>query len=393
MRRLRIAMLTYSVRPRGGVVHALEVAGALARRGHDVELFALARAGQELLRPAPVPLTVVRHPDHDGPFDERIALMLGAYRDGLTAPLAEGGFDVVHAQDCLSANSALDLRDLGVIRSLVRTVHHLDDFTSPSLIACQERSVLEPDALLCVSEPWVQTLERAFGVHPLLVRNGVDARRFRPPRDRVERSADRTAAGIEGDRLAILSVGGIEPRKGSLTLLEAFARVCALAPERDPLLVLAGGATLFDYRDEIVRFRERRDELGLSGRVRETGSLEDAELERLYRACDVFAFPSVKEGFGLAPLEALASGLPVVASDLPSFGAFLRHGDNALLTPVGDAEALAGAIAQLGGDDRLRERLREAGLRTAAEHTWDAAAAAHEPAYAALARHTIPARL
>ena len=380
MRPLRIAMLTYSVRPRGGVVHALEVAAALARRGHEVELFALACHGQELFRPAAVPVTVIRHPDYDGPFDERIARMLVAYRDGLAAPLADGGFDVVHAQDCLSANSALDLRDLGLIDRLIRTVHHLDDFRSPSLIACQDRSVLEPDVLLCVSEPWVVELEREFGVHPRLVRNGVDTARFRPPRDAAERESDRGASGIHGDRLVILTVGGIEPRKGSLTLLEAFARVCAVAPDRDPLLVVAGGATLFDYRDEIDRFRERRDELGLAERVLELGSLEDADLERLYRACDVFAFPSVKEGFGLAALEALASGAPVVASDLPVFADFLQGGFNALLCPVGESDALARSILAAAGD----ERLRRAGLATAAEHSWDAAAAAHEAVYASL---------
>src|SRR5205823_14468177 len=112
MRPLRIAMLTYSVRPRGGVVHALEVAAALARRGHEVELFALARHGQELFRPAAVPVTVIRHPDYDGPFDERIARMLVAYPDGLGAPLADGGFGGVPAPDRPPAHPALGPRAL-----------------------------------------------------------------------------------------------------------------------------------------------------------------------------------------------------------------------------------------------------------------------------------------
>ena len=385
---LRIAMLTYSVRPRGGVVHALEVSGALARRGHDVELFALARPGQELFRPAPVPLTVIRHPAYECPFDERIARMLAAYRDGLAAPLGDGGFDVVHAQDCLSANAALDLRDAGTIDRLIRTVHHLDDFISPSLIVCQERSVLEPDVLLCVSEPWAGELERTFGRRATVVRNGVDPVRFRPPSGAAERAADRAAAGLDEGRLAIVAVGGIEPRKGSLTLLEAFARVRSLAPERDPLLVVAGGATLFDYRDEIDRFHARAGELGVTEHVRALGALDDGGLERLYRACDVFAFPSVKEGFGLAALEALASGLPVVASDLPAFGSFLRHGANALLAPPGDAGALAAAIVALARDESLRERLRRAGRQTAAAHSWAAVARAHERAYAEMAAAT-----
>jgi glycosyltransferase-like protein len=382
---LRIAMLTYSVRPRGGVVHALEVSRALGRRGHEVELFALAREGQELFRAAGVPVTVVRHDAIDGPFDERVARMLATYRDGLAAPLAAGGYDVVHAQDCLSANAALDLRAAGVIDAVVRTVHHLDDFVSPSLIVCQERSVLEPDALLCVSEPWIAELGRRFGLRARLVHNGVDTARYRPARDAEQRARDRAGAGLRDGQRAILAVGGIEPRKGSLTLVDAFARVRALVGHLDPLLVVAGGATLFDYRDEADRFHARVAQLGVGHRVRTTGPVEDHELERLYRACDVLAFPSVKEGFGLVALEALASGLPLVASDLPAFAGFLRDGDNALLAPVGDAEALARAIASVAADDALAARLRRAGLRTAAATTWDAAARAHEAAYEASA--------
>ena len=136
---LNVAMLTYSLRPRGGVVHALEVSEALSRRGHRVELFALGRPGERFFREPAVPAHVVRHEPLDAPFDERVWAMLGAYRDGLAGPLADGGFDVIHAQDCLSANAALELRELGVLPHVIRTVHHVEDFSSPSLVECQER--------------------------------------------------------------------------------------------------------------------------------------------------------------------------------------------------------------------------------------------------------------
>ena len=74
----------------------------------------------------------------DAPFDERIEHMMEVYAEGLRPLL--GGYDVIHSQDCLSANAALALRDDGVIDHLIRTVHHVDDFTSPSLVACQDRS-------------------------------------------------------------------------------------------------------------------------------------------------------------------------------------------------------------------------------------------------------------
>ncbi len=373
-------MLTYSVKPRGGVVHAVEVAEALARRGHDVELAALARPGEELYRPTALTLHVVRHQPTEAGFDERIQGMIAAYRDGLAPLLERGGYDVVHAQDCLSANAALALRDRGVVERVIRTVHHVDDFTSPSLVACQVRSIVAPDQLLCVSEPWVQRLEAEFGVSAWPVGNGVDRRRFRPPRDAAERAADRAATGF-GERYAVLAIGGIEPRKGSLTLLDGFAALRRREPGLDPLLVLAGGTTLFDYRHEIARFEARLDELGVREHVRVLGPCDSRDMERLFRAADVFAFPSVKEGFGLVALEALAAELPLVASDLDVLRGFLAHGESALLVGVGDAEALAAALARVARDGGLRARLRAGGAAVAARHTWEAAAIRHERAY------------
>ena len=263
---------------------------------------------------------------------------------------------------------------------MVRTVHHVDDFRSPSLIACQERSIVAPDRVLVVSTPWIARLRDEFGVDAERVPNGVDAERFRPPRDAGERAAARAEAGLDGE-LAILTVGGIEPRKGSLTLLRAFAAARRALPERHPVLIVAGGATLFDHRDEIDRFHALRERLDLDGTVRVLGPVTDGQLEDLYRAADVFALPSVKEGFGLAVLEALAAGLPAVVSDLDVFQTYLADGDSALMAPVGDHDALAAALVRAAASPELAARLRAGGSAVAARHGWDAAAAAHEASY------------
>jgi glycosyltransferase-like protein len=377
---VKIAMLTYSVKPRGGVEHALAVAEALAGRGHDVCVSALAQPGEAFFRATSVATRLVEHIPTEEAFDARILGMVAAYREGLRPLLADGGFDIVHAQDCISANAVLDLRDEGAIAHVVRTVHHVDEFISPSLIACQDRSILAPDLVLCVSHPWTLRLQDEFGVQARLVRNGVDGHRFRAPRDAAERAADRQALAL-GDRLAVLTVGGIEPRKGSLTLLEGFARLRAQAPELDPLLLIVGGATLFDYRDEIDRFAARARELGVGEHVRHVGTVTPAELERHYRAADVFAFPSTKEGFGLVALEALAAGLPVVASELDVFLTFLAHEENALLCPPGDGAALGDCLMRLARAPALRERLVAGGRAVVEAYGWDTAAAVHEDAY------------
>jgi glycosyltransferase-like protein len=377
---VNIAMLTYSVKPRGGVEHALAIAEALAGRGHEVCVSALAVPGEAFFRETSVQTRLVEHVPTEEAFDARILGMVAAYRDGLRPLLAGGGFDIVHAQDCISANAALDLRDEGATPHVVRTVHHVDDFISPSLIACQDRSILRPDLVLCVSHPWIERLQAEFGVRARLVRNGVDGDRFRAPHDVAERAADRNALAL-GDRLTVLTVGGIEPRKGSLTLLDGFARLRARAPELDPLLLIVGGATLFDYRDEIDRFAARARELGVGEHVRNVGTVTPAELERSYRAADIFAFPSTKEGFGLVALEALAAGLPVVASEIDVFLTFLTHGESALLCPPGDGRALGDCLTRLARVPALRERLVAGGRAVVDDYGWDTAAAAHEDAY------------
>jgi glycosyltransferase-like protein len=307
--------------------------------------------------------------------------MIDAYSAGLHPRLADRGFDVIHAQDCISANSALAVRDAGGVPHVMRTVHHVDDFSSPSLIACQERSIMAPDHVVCVSEPWARRLEEQFAVTAAVVGNGVDRTRYRPPRDAAERAADREALDF-GDRRVVLAVGGIEPRKGSLTLLDAFAYLRAELDGPEPLLVVAGGATLFDYRDELARWAARRAEIGLTDDdVRELGPVTDAELERLYRAADVLAFPSLSEGFGLVVLEAMASGLPVVASDIDVVRGFLCHGQDGLLAPAADAGAFGHALAHVLTADDLRARLIDGGAAVAATHGWDGVAARHEHVY------------
>jgi glycosyltransferase involved in cell wall biosynthesis len=120
--------------------------------------------------------------------------------------------------------------------------------------------------------------------------------------------------------------------------------------------------------------------------VRSLGPLDDERVARAYRAADVLAFPSTREGFGLVPLEALAAGLVVVASDIDVLREFLADGVNALLVPVGDPPALAAALLRAATDPELAARLRAAGALAAARYSWARSAEAHEPVYAALVR-------
>jgi glycosyltransferase involved in cell wall biosynthesis len=114
------------------------------------------------------------------------------------------------------------------------------------------------------------------------------------------------------------------------------------------------------------------------------GTVTDEDLAGWYHAADALCFPSVKEGWGLAVLEALAAGLPVLASDLPVFREYLVDGVSALLPPVGDADGITAAMVRLVDDPELRQRLVEGGRAILPRYTWSASAARHREVYADL---------
>jgi len=114
----------------------------------------------------------------------------------------------------------------------------------------------------------------------------------------------------------------------------------------------------------------------------------DERVQRLYRAADVFAFPSVVEGFGLVVLEAMASALPVVTTDLDVLRDVAVHDRSALVAPAGDADAFGRELCRAAQDDALRARLRAGARAVVDRYGWDAAAQAHERAYADLLART-----
>ncbi len=383
-RRMRIRLATYSTKPRGGVVHALNLSEALADRGHDVELWALSAGGATFFRPPTVPSRLVPvERREDEAVEDRILRYAAALADGLREA---GAADVHHAEDCLSARSMLQLRAEGRLPAVVRTVHHVDAFPQAVLEECQRASIQDVDHRVCVSRFWAERLEADFGVDADVVPNGVDVKRFDSDLDRQVAGARFGWAG----RPVVLTVGGVEPRKGSRTLLEAFARARSRLGE-GALLAVAGGETLFDYGDYRAAWREDAVRLGLrvhdgpappdDADVAVLGTIADDEMPILYRAAEALALPSTREGFGLVVMEALAAGLPAVVSDLPVFREHLEDGRDCLMCPVGDSGPMAEAIVRAVHEEPLRARLREGGHATAGRYSWAAAAEAHERVY------------
>jgi glycosyltransferase involved in cell wall biosynthesis len=160
----------------------------------------------------------------------------------------------------------------------------------------------------------------------------------------------------------VLSVGTLEPRKNLVRLIRAYAAATA-GKRRETKLVLVGGKG-WGYQ-EIFAQVER---LGLAQDVLFPGFVPADELPWWYRAADVFAYPSLYEGFGLPVLEAMASGIPVMTSTVSSLPEVA--GDAALLVDPCDEEAMAQAIARLLYDRSLREALVARGLHRASAYSW-----------------------
>ena len=116
------------------------------------------------------------------------------------------------------------------------------------------------------------------------------------------------------------------------------------------------------------------------------GIVAEAQMPVLYRAADVLAFPSTREGFGMVVLEAMASGTPTVVADIPVLREHLTDDVDCVMVSAGDSGPLSNALVSVARDEQLRRRLVTAGAATAARFTWSASAHAHEDLYTRVLR-------
>lgn len=165
----------------------------------------------------------------------------------------------------------------------------------------------------------------------------------------------------------VLYLGSNKPHKNLVRLIEAWARIAPQAPTTD--LVIAGA-----WLDRHPEPRQRAVALGLDDRVRWLGPVAGDDLPALYAAATAFVFPSLYEGFGLPPLEALACGTPVACSNTSSLPEVV--GDAALTFDPTSVEAIAAALCRLLDNPALRDDLHERGLARAATFSWQQTATA-----------------
>lgn len=201
------------------------------------------------------------------------------------------------------------------------------------------RSMSRTDYAVAVSETARRRLQDS-GVSPrsalLAIPNGIRTEGFRPA-DREVRTWLCNELGLSPDSRIIGTVGRLEPVKDQASLIRAFRQVHVAVPQA--VLVLAGSGAL-RAELEAVAVNE-----GVAGATRFLGDRSD--VPRLLQCMDVFALPSLSEGYSIALLEACAAALPIVATDVGGNGEIVRHRSNGLLVPARDAGALAAALTEL----------------------------------------------
>ncbi len=351
----------------GGVERVVdEVCRCLARQGHALRVFTFntARApahevvdGVHVYRAPAIQLT-------------RVTRMQASFSPGLL-PLAwrlarSQPPDILHAHNLFfsSTTAAVLLRRV-LKRPLVTTMHlgSLRHLGGPSrlLASSYERTlgraiVRGSDRLIAVSNDVAQHAVH-LGARPEAVRiiaNGVDVRQFRPSTSR------------ENGPFRVACVGRLIFNKGPQYLVEAAPEVLRAHPETE--FVFVGDGPLRP------RLEERARRLGISHRVTFLGTRPD--VAAILQRCDLLARPSLLEGMPLTVLEAMACGLPVVATPISGTAELVRDGETGLLVRPADPASLARAILRLMDDEPLREACGKKARRLVARgHSWDAVAA------------------
>ncbi len=345
--------------PGGVQTHVRQLAIRLRDRGHDVLVVAPAFAGprEPFVRGVGRPIRI--------PYNESVAPVAptpGA-RGRVRAALRAFRPDVVHAHEPLVPGVGM-FAVRATDRPAVATFHA---FAERSVLFSAATPLLRPlwrrlDARIAVSEAAATFVRGRFGDDGIrVISNGVEVDLF---------AAAEPAKLPEGRR--ILFVNRLDPRKGFPVMIEAFRRLAGQRP--DPVLVVAG-----DGRD---RAAVRDLPADVRARVVMLGAVAHRDLPPYHAACEVFCAPATgRESFGIVLVEAMAAGLPVVASDIPGYREVARDGVEGILVPPRDPVALAGALDRVLGDADLAAALGEAGRDRARRYSWDAVAGEVESVY------------
>jgi D-inositol-3-phosphate glycosyltransferase len=360
----------------GGMnVYVLQVARELGRRGHQADVFTRWHDPND---PQVIDIGDNARVIHlkAGPYFETKRSLhrhIPEFLDSLYRfqRSEETSYDLIHSHYWLSGAAGMRLSDewdvphYTTFHTLARTKMQArpGEKESRLRIATETSVMTSVDAIVVSTEQEREDLSRLYDVpssKTRVISAGVDLELFKP----IDKADARSSLGLTEENI-VLSVGRLEPLKGLDVLIGAMSRLESLDDTR---LVIVGGQPGHDR--ELERLKSIARTLGLSDKVTFTGTMDQTDLPAYYSAADVFVMPSHYESFGLAALEAMACGTPVIASRVGGLKAFVKDGRVGYLIPWHCPEPYAQRLDVLLANPALREGMGRAARAEAETMGW-----------------------
>jgi glycosyltransferase involved in cell wall biosynthesis len=369
-RRLRVAHIITGLELGGGGAVVLTIARALDRRRFDMDVFCILEggAGEEELRQLGCGVTILERAwDYRKFISYSPSKMLK-----LAGMLRDGKYDVVHTHlfpaDAIGRVAA---RVAG-IPVVVKSLHNMGRWKKRQHVLADRMLNRWTDKVICCSDFQRETAEAQEGFAPdqaITIHHGVRMARFTP---RIDRTALMSSLGLRPDRLTVGTVGRPIPEKGHTYLVDAMPEILRQHPDTQ-FLIVGDGALRASLEARVA-------ESSFGDRVTFVGARPD--IPEMMALMDVFVFPSVSEGFGIAVIEAMATHLPVVSSNIRPLSEIVMDGETGFAVPPHDGAAIAIAVNRLLASAELRARFGAAGFaRVERQFTDRHMVGAHEDLY------------
>lgn len=396
---MRIAMISYHTCPlasqegkeTGGMnIYVLELSRALARQGHEVDIFtrstdpshAKVVEVEDRLRV----VHVAAGPEADVPKKEMLEYMTEFFK-GTVAWINDHGveYQVIHAHYYMSGVIALKLRSrlrpqpklvmnfhtLALMKNLVArstAESELDERLDAEL-----KLVKDVDDIISPSESdaaYLQFLYQTESAKVHVIPPGIDHELFRP----IPRKQAQTELKLDPDRSYILFVGRVEPLKGVDVLFYALKVLLTRQPKLKPCLLIVGGDITQPpelWSQELKKLAKLRRVLGIQHAVNFQGQQPQSLLPYYYNSACVVAMPSHYESFGMAALEAMACGTPVIATNVAGVSSLIDHQHNSLITTANNPLLLADQLEQILLQPKAYATMKQNLMRQVDDLRWD----------------------
>ena len=352
--------------PGGVTEHTVALANGIRRRGHEAVVLAACSGYQATVLPNTRAVTRSVTAIPIGGTVARVGLSPLSYIR-IRNILRHEAFDVIHLQEPLTPSITWwTLMSAGVLPQAVTvgTFHAYHD--QPNWFYKQGRSIFgkmcaQLHSRIAVSQAAYYFAYQMFPGDYHIIPNGIDLNRF----SSMVTSSSTSAAAGSGGKLKILFVGRLDKRKGFLTLLKAYIKLKPQYPQLQLQVIGPFGTKCCRSYKKLAGAHGIAD-------VDFVGYVSPERLPSYYHQADIFCAPSTGfESFGIVLLEAMAAGLPIVASRIAGYRSLLSEGLEGLLVPPGQADLLAAALRRLVEQPRLRQEMGKRGQLKAKRYSWD----------------------